>query len=513
MSKLVDDPGGAFPRLFRPADLASLAFFRVAFGATMLWEVFRYFEKGWIAKYWIDPPFHFNYRFFEWVEPWPGNGMVVHFVALGVLAACITVGFAYRLSAALFFLGFLYTFLLEQARYLNHFYLVCLVSFLMIFLPAHRCFSIDARLRPKLRSQAAPCWALWLLRAQVGIPYFYGGLAKLNGDWLRGEPMRDWLFSRQHFPVIGRFFERDWMVYAFSYGGLLIDLLAVPFLLIARTRVVAFVFLLLFHWTNARLFGIGIFPWVMILMTTIFFPPDWPRRVFADVWGRPNRRGVAALGGVLVGALTSVWLGDAAESIPVLAGAVGGALVAWTLAARLGEGPVAPPVPHDPALEPPRLRAWIVGGLGLWMAVQILLPLRHYLVPGNVHWTEEGHRFAWHMKLRDKEGEARFIASNPANGATEVVDPRKELTSWQSRKMSTRPYMIHRYARHIARTRLERGWADVEVRADVRVSLNGRPKQRLIDPTADLAAQPLHLIHNAWILPLTTPLKAEDEED
>jgi len=33
-----------------------------------------------------------------------------------------------------------------------------------------------------------------------------------------------------------------------------------------------------------------------------------------------------------------------------------------------------------------------------------LVPLRHLLYPGYVSWNEQGHRFAWQMKLRDKEG-------------------------------------------------------------------------------------------------------------
>src|SRR5690606_1826529 len=119
---------------------------------------------------------------FQWVEPWPGDGMHIHFLVLLLAAVCITLGACYRVAAAVFFLGISYVFLLEQAFHLNHMYLVSLISFLMILVPAHRAFSVDAWLRPKLRSETAPTWALWLLRAQVGIPYFYGGIAKLNGD-------------------------------------------------------------------------------------------------------------------------------------------------------------------------------------------------------------------------------------------------------------------------------------------------------------------------------------------
>src|SRR5918999_4121209 len=120
-------------RLFEPVDAAPLVYFRIAFGLIMLVEVWRYFRANWIARYFIVPSFHFTYYGFEWVRPWPPLGMYLHFAALGLLAACILLGYRYRLSATLFFLGFSYVFLLEQARYLNHFYLICLISFLMIF--------------------------------------------------------------------------------------------------------------------------------------------------------------------------------------------------------------------------------------------------------------------------------------------------------------------------------------------------------------------------------------------
>src|SRR5690606_10618868 len=113
--------------------------------------------------------------------------------------------------------------------------------------PAHHAGSVDSWLRPKLRSQTAPAWALWLLRIQVGIPYFYGGLAKLNPDWLRGEPLRDWLLELAEHPLVGPVVSYETVVYFFSYGGLLFDLLVVPALLWRKTRPFAFALALAFH--------------------------------------------------------------------------------------------------------------------------------------------------------------------------------------------------------------------------------------------------------------------------
>ena len=71
---------GLRQRLAEPVDIASLVMARILFGLLMLWMVVRYFGKGWIGKYWIEPAFHFGYFGFEWMAPWPGDGMYWHFL-------------------------------------------------------------------------------------------------------------------------------------------------------------------------------------------------------------------------------------------------------------------------------------------------------------------------------------------------------------------------------------------------------------------------------------------------
>ncbi len=245
----------------------------------MLWEVYRYFSYGWISRYFVEPAVTFTYYGFSWVKPWPGRGMYIHFVVLGLAAAFVMVGFLYRIAAPVFFLAFTYSFLLDQTRYLNHLYLVCLVGFLMCFLPAERAFSVDALLRPKIHTDVVPAWTLWLLRAQVGIPYFFGGIAKLNRDWvLGGEPMRTWLRPLTKMPALGHIFASERVVYSFVIGGLLLDLLVVPLLLWRRTRPFALAAAILFNLINAVIFDIGIFPWLMLGALLIFFSPDLVRR-------------------------------------------------------------------------------------------------------------------------------------------------------------------------------------------------------------------------------------------
>jgi hypothetical protein len=370
------------------------------------------------------------------------------------------VGFLYRIAAPVFFLAFTYFFLLDQTRYLNHFYLVCLISFLMCFLPANRAFSVDALLRPKIRSDVVPAWTLWLLRAQVGIPYFYGGLAKINSDWIHGgEPMRTWLLPFTRVPGGGPVFTSDWIVYSFVIGGLLLDLLVVPLLLWRRTRILALVAAVLFNLTNSVIFDIGIFPWLMLGTLLIYFPPGLMRR-FAHAFMSPGEQFV--------------------------------------------DTPPAPVSVGNQPLSTSQKR--VVGLLAAYLAVQLIFPLRHYLYPGDVSWTEEGHNFSWHMKLRTKTGEAVYTVTHPASGQTWTIKPEDYLESHQVVKVITKPDLVLHFGHYLAEEKRREGYDNVEVRARVMVSLNGRPPQLLIDPNVDLAKEDVSLLHARWIVPLTTPL-------
>jgi hypothetical protein len=150
--------------------------------------------------------------------------------------------------------------------------------------------------------------------------------------------------------------------------------------------------------------------------------------------------------------------------------------------------------------------------MGLWLAFQVLYPLRHLLYPGSPSWNEEGHRFAWQMKLRDKESEATFIVRDPDSGDRWRVFPEDLLLPHQARKVASRPDMILQFAHYLARI-----WAeeydvpDAEVRAEVCVSLNGRKAARLIDPERDLTKIERNLLHADWVLPLEQPFERPPE--
>ena len=303
-----------------------------------------------------------------------------------------------------------------------------------------------------------------------------------------------------------------------NYGSLFLDLFVVFLLLNRRTRVIGFVGVLTFHFMNSRLFGIGIFPWVMIASTVVFFEPDWPRRVLQDLrqghrWRRP-----ALAVGFLVGFTIGGALPNDFSIIRALLGGVGVAIAAYHLDEPFRGSPVEISAEGLHAVnrddgrygigEPLRIQTWGLSLLGLWVAVQVLVPLRHLAIPGNVHWTEEGHNFSWHMKLRDKESDGYFVVTDPTSGREWTVDPDDHLTSRQEEKMTSRPEMIVEFAHYLEELKRVEGYEDVGVRGRIFASLNGRDEQLLIDPEVDLTAVPYPWFGNAdWILPLAVPLE------
>jgi len=320
----------------------------------------------------------------------------------------------------------------------------------MIFVPANRRFSIDVWKNPKIQSDVAPAWSIWILRFQIGAVYFFGGLAKLNSDWLNGEPLRTLLATRTNFPIIGEFFTEEWLIFLFSYGALFIDLLAVPFLLWHRTRIFAFGIIVAFHVLNSQLFVIGVFPWFMICATALFFAPNWPR-IFGKKHSKESKKKYQNIGTSLT-----------------------------------------------------KNQKVVLAILLIFVIMQVSLPLRHYLYPGNASWTEEGRIFAWQMIIRDKDSTVVFYATNPATGQTWEVNALDDLTIHQQWRMAHLPNMILQYSLYLAdKLNQEEDYDDIEIRVDASSSLNGRETQLMIDPTINLAEQQQTLLPKTWILHLT----------
>ena len=431
--------------LCAPVDAASLAVVRIALGVVIAWDVQRYVAYGWIDEYYVLPKWTFPYLYFEWVRPWPGNGMYVHFAVLFVAALLVALGLFYRLALVVVFVAHTYVFLLDKSVYLNHYYLTALICFLMIWMQPHHAFSLDRWRHPEM-SETAPRWNVVLLRTQLFIVYFYGAIAKLNPDWLAGEPMYSEIVRRgPAIPAIATHLPPALLAYAIAYGGILFDA-SVPILLcFRRTRGVGFVLAALFHLLNHLFLNIGLFSYLMTGAITIFFEPDWPRRLWRRVAGT--------------------------------------------------ETPAAAPIV---SLTPIRWAGLVL--LHLYVLAQLLVPLRHWLYPGQVGWTEEGHRFSWHMKLRRKVGEMTITATDPDTGRSWHIDPGADLRERQIQKLYTFPDIVLQYA-HYKRDELRaQGIRDPIITVDWQCSLNGAPEAPLIDPSINLADEQDSIWPARWII-------------
>jgi hypothetical protein len=474
----------------QPVDIAALAAFRILFGLLMFAAMVRFLAKGWVRELYVEPAFHFTYPGFEWVRPWPDFWMHAHFLLLAVLALGIAVGLFYRACAVLFFLGFTYVELLDQTTYLNHYYLITLLSGLLIFLPAHRSLSLDVFQNRRLHLDFVPAWSLNILRFQVAVVYIFAGLAKFNADWLfRAQPLRIWLAARSDLPLIGHWLGQLWVAYAASWCGAIFDTTIIFFLLVRKTRRLAYLVLILFHVATWLLFNIGMFPWIMIVAATLFFPADWPRfwmerlAQFARISLTPRFSGVRmpfnpaqTVSTVLQDTRKLSKQFKVFQSLPPLKGGVN----------------------EKPTFVPCRSGWRLILPLTLYVALQLALPLRPYFQSQPSGWTCSGFNCAWQVMIVEKTGYAEFYTLDPATGRRRKIPLEKYLTKRQEMMMAQDPFLIRDFARHLASAFPSRDLAPREIHVNAFATLNGRPSQILIDPSLNLAA----VSAKNWITPL-----------
>lgn len=447
---------GAIVRyIYEPVDNASVTCFRIAWGAIVATWAWGYLTEGRVTSIYVEPQFHFTYVGFDWVQPWSGGGMYWHFWGLLLLAIAVAAGFFYRVATLLFAIGFTYLFLLEQTNYQNHYYLMLLISWSLCFLPLNHGLSWDARRFPTVARDTCPRWVLICLQLHVAIPYFYGGLAKLVPDWLLGQPMGIMLQGNADLPLVGGFFSYAYAGLIMSWLGLLFDLLIVPALIWKRTRLFAYLACLIFHLSNSVIFSIHIFPWFMIAATTLFFEPDWPRRV----------------------------LGGRAIKLP------SSEIRGWVDLSTLR-------------------KIALVLSAG-YLSFHLTWPLRHRFYEGESSWNERGHFFSWRMMLRGKTGGVRYFITDPVKNKTFSPDHRQFLGAQQAGKFPRNPDWIVHFAHFLDQTYGQRLGTDVEVRAIVMLSLNGRKPQLLLDPNRDLSEVFRGQANRPWVLPLEEPLRQQ----
>ena len=157
---------------FSKKSIAPLVVFRILFGMMMLISTMRFIVKGWLQELYIEPTYFFTYYGFDWVRPFDIYGMYLLYGALILSAIFITIGLFYRVAISLFFFAFTYIELIDKTNYLNHYYFISLIAFILLFLPANRSCSVDQHLGFVKRKEFVPAWNINLIKFQIGLGQF-----------------------------------------------------------------------------------------------------------------------------------------------------------------------------------------------------------------------------------------------------------------------------------------------------------------------------------------------------
>ena len=373
----------------------SLAIFRMVFGMIMLLEAVCLFlpSQSTAGQVMMDVYYTgenlgmaFPYPGFSWL-PWlPSWGFVVLICLMGIASLSMALGYRYRIAAFLVFMSWGYLYAVESTRtyWMSYYYLELLISFLMVWLPAHQCWSLDASQKKTQDSNLVPFWAIAILRFQLVVMYFYAGCAKVNTDWLLDAQPVTYFLSFPHvserlqtfFPWISDVslktqLTSTWLAYGLSWSGALFDLIAGPLLLMRRTRYLGLALMAVFHGINHTLLFDDLlwFPLLGLSSALIFLEPTWPSRFFQwckkPHFKRPHTRWV--IGGAIFFPLIGCLLGWKAKADIIKDGAV---VISKTLK----------------------------GGLLAWCLIQTLFPLRHLLIAGDHRITFEGLSWSWRLK-------------------------------------------------------------------------------------------------------------------
>jgi vitamin K-dependent gamma-carboxylase len=443
----------------QPVSAESTVVFRAGFGLVMAFWCFDYLRTGRVSLLCSPDVFHFSYPGLEWVRPWPGHGMNLQFIAMMMSALCVGAGAMYRAATVAFALGFTHFFLIDRINYQNHYYLVMLLSWVMVVIPAQRCWSVDVLSNSDSATSFIPRWCLTLLQFHIALPYVFGGIAKLDADWLSGEPMRHLLLNQQWPQQISSVVTVKFLARILTWGGLLFDLLIVPAVCWKRTRIPALAASILFHLANSLLFTIHIFPWLMIAATTLFLAPNWPLRLLSRMRSRTR---------------------PCNDSVGPRETSVG-----------------------------PQLRSFgLTCGL-IYVTFHLVWPFRHLLHEGPTGWSEQGHYFSWRMMLRGKTTGLQYYLVDQQTQQIWNADVRQFLNHEQELKFSKDPIMIADFAKFLARQYSEQSGHLAAVHVLALASLNGRKPQLLVDPHVDLSLVPRWEWNRSWIMPLTEALAAE----
>lgn len=433
--------------LFTQIDNSALIIFRVFFGFLIAAEAIGAIFTGWVTRTLVEPQFTFNFIGFDFLQPLPGNGMYFYFAIMGIFGLLVMIGFKYRFSMISYTIMWAGVYFMQKSSYNNHYYLLFLLCILMSLLPAARYFSVDVKLKPSLKKTSMPRWVILVIIIQLWIVYTYASVAKLYPDWLDFTVAKNLMRAKINYPIVGDLLQGHWTHIIITYFGILFDLLIIPLLLWKRTRLAAFYFSIFFHLFNSIVFQIGIFPYLSLAFSVFFFSKERIHRIFM-----PKKE---------------FYTGN--------------------------------------EISIPNYKSYAIPIAILWFVIQIGLPIRHWFIPGDVLWTEEGHRLSWRMMLRGRSGITNFyiVDKNDPNKKRQRVDKKMYLTKKQIRSVNTKPDFMWQFAQHLKNKHTKEG-KDISVYINSKVSVNAKKYKEFIDPDIDIAGVPWnYFATNPWVIKYT----------
>lgn len=439
-------------RLFEPIDNAPLILFRIFLGFLLAMESFGAIATGWVRIVLIEPKFTFSHIGLEWLQPLPGYGMYFYYAIMGILGILVMLGYKYRWSMSAYTLLWAGVYFMQKSAYNNHYYLLLLICFIMIFLPANRYKSIDARLHPEIKKLHMPRWCSWVMILQVAIVYFFATIAKFYPGWLDGSFTKILFSQLRGFPLLGNtLFQQEWFYIFIAYAGILFDGLIIPALLWKKTRTFALVASILFHLFNSVTLEIGIFPYFALSFAVFFYEPEKIRALFF-------------------------------KNKPVL---------------------------NSLEINPDRNISILKYLFLPFFIIQLILPIRHHFIKGDVLWTEEGHRLSWRMMLRFKNGNLNIKIIDKKTKKTYFYKLYENLTYKQISFVVTKPDGIWQLCQRIKKEYHDKG-QEVQIFVESKVAVNNGEYKTLINPNTDMAqAKWDYFFHNDWIL-LEEPTNSEE---
>jgi hypothetical protein len=258
----------------QPVSGASLSVFRILFGFFTIFDALFF----WLGRdlYFPLPVYSFKYPGFSW---WPTlspslQSSVLLFQAL--LGIWMILGRWTRWAFAVNTLIITHLFLQEASFYLNHLALVWLISFACSFIRTDTNYSLEAR---KSSDRTIPrCDLYWVIGLFL-ICYLFGGLEKLRPDWFNGNIFAVNMVLRAPHSLLARWMYQPWLIQFGTLFTLVLELLGPIALLWRKTRWIAVMFFILFHFFNHFALNIGLFSFLMLAGMVLYFDSDWPETI------------------------------------------------------------------------------------------------------------------------------------------------------------------------------------------------------------------------------------------